>query len=222
MEGIRAYLESSTVHGLSYIASTKRYVRIFWILVVIAGFSGATYLIYESFLSWKQNPISTTIETLPMSLIKFPKVTVCPPKNTFTDMNKNVISTQNFSGDFVREGLDIYNYAVGVIDDHIHTDYIDKLQEEDRFYNWYNGFTQITQPYDRFTDTLYYNISTTANSGIISTQYFGDRFLEHLLDKEIKFEINIFPPRKGLKKFIKHFSIPRKPYPAPQPLGAWY
>ena len=41
MENFTAFLESSTIHGLSYIAAGRKYVRLFWILVVIGGFTGA-------------------------------------------------------------------------------------------------------------------------------------------------------------------------------------
>ena len=34
MEGVRAFLESSTIHGLTYISTTKKCARLFWILVV--------------------------------------------------------------------------------------------------------------------------------------------------------------------------------------------
>ena len=66
MVSIKDYLESSSVHGLVYIATTRKYVRLFWALVVIAGFTGAGFLIYESFEGWSDNPVSTTIETLPI------------------------------------------------------------------------------------------------------------------------------------------------------------
>ena len=52
MESIRNFLESSTIHGLSYISTTRKYVRVFWILVVIGGFSGAGVLIFTAFQSW--------------------------------------------------------------------------------------------------------------------------------------------------------------------------
>ena len=39
MEGVTAFLESSTIHGLAHIATGRKYVRLFWILVVIAGYS---------------------------------------------------------------------------------------------------------------------------------------------------------------------------------------
>ena len=82
MERVRTFLETSTIHGLNYISTTRKYSRLFWILIVIVGFSGAGFLINESFQSWSESPVKTTIETLPIAEIKFPKVTVCPPKNT--------------------------------------------------------------------------------------------------------------------------------------------
>ena len=91
MQSVRAYLESSTIHGLSYISTTRKCSRIFWLVIVIAGFSGAGVLIYNAFQSWALSPISTSEETLPMEQIKFPKVTVCPPKNTFTDLNYDLM-----------------------------------------------------------------------------------------------------------------------------------
>ena len=64
--GLKAFFESSTIHGLVYIATTKhRLIRLFWILVVIAGFTGAGVMIYQSFQSWADSPVKTTIETLP-------------------------------------------------------------------------------------------------------------------------------------------------------------
>ena len=135
MEGIRNFLESSTIHGLTYISKTRKFTRIFWILVVITGFSGAGYLINESFQSWADSPIKTTIETRPMSEIKFPKVTVCPPKNTYTDLNYDLMVADNvtITEDMIRE---LFNYAYDVVDKHIFMDDINKFHEEDRYYNW--------------------------------------------------------------------------------------
>ena len=91
MKGVSTFLESSSIHGLHYISTTRKYVRLLWILVVIIGFLVASLLIKESFDSWSESPIKTTVETLPISTIKLPKVTVCPPKNTFTDLNYDLM-----------------------------------------------------------------------------------------------------------------------------------
>ena len=116
MEGVRTFLESSTIHGLTYISTTRKYARLFWILVVIAGFVGASLLIKESFDSWSESPVKTTIETLPISDITFPKVTVCPPKNTFTDLNYDLMMTENVTlTEKMRD--EMFKYALEVINE---------------------------------------------------------------------------------------------------------
>merc|ERR1711923_207682 len=99
MEDVKTYFESSTIHGLNYIQIGKKYIRLFWVLVVIGGFTGAGVMIYNSFQSWADSPIKTTIETLPITEIIFPKVTVCPPKNSYTDLNYDLMMTENMTLD---------------------------------------------------------------------------------------------------------------------------
>ena len=94
---IQHFLESSTIHGLVYISTESKFARIFWILVVATGFTIATLLIDQSFTNWSDSPIKTTIETRPISEITFPKVTVCPPKNTFTDLNYDLMMLENMT-----------------------------------------------------------------------------------------------------------------------------
>lgn len=45
MENIKLFLETSTIHGLSYIAGSRPWVKLFWIITVIAGFTLAGTLI---------------------------------------------------------------------------------------------------------------------------------------------------------------------------------
>ena len=71
------YFESSSVHGVVYIGTTSKLIRLFWILVVVGGFSGAGILIQESLQGWQDSPIKTTIETLPISRVTFPKERFC-------------------------------------------------------------------------------------------------------------------------------------------------
>ena len=91
MDVVKEFLESSTIHGLSYIADNRQLVRLLWICVVIAGFTGSFILIFQSFSSWADSPITTTIETLPISELEFPNVTVCPPRNSFTNLNLDIV-----------------------------------------------------------------------------------------------------------------------------------
>ena len=73
MTDFKTYLEFSTIHGLGYIGSTKKFTRLFWILIVFTGFLGAGMLINEAFSTWSSSPVSTLIETLPITEITFPK-----------------------------------------------------------------------------------------------------------------------------------------------------
>ena len=114
MDGVRNFLESSSIHGLSYISTTRKLTRLFWSLVVLTGFTVAFLIIQESFGSWSESPIKTTIETLPISDIKFPKVTVCPPKNTYTDLNYDLMMTENMT---LTKGMrdEMFEYAFDVL-----------------------------------------------------------------------------------------------------------
>merc|ERR1711893_520591 len=119
MEGVNTFLESSTIHGLTYISTTRKYTRLFWILVVLTGFFGASLLIKESFDSWSESPVKTTIETLPISEIKFPKLTVCPPKNTYTDLNYDLMLAENVTLTNETKN-ELYEYVVAMIDEHLY------------------------------------------------------------------------------------------------------
>ena len=77
----RNFLESSSIHGALHIAKSRQGPRLFWMLIVVSGLAGAALLIQESFHSWSESPIRTTIETMPISKLRFPRVSVCPPRN---------------------------------------------------------------------------------------------------------------------------------------------
>ena len=90
MEALKEYLETSTIHGLLHIARSERYFKLFWGFVVITGFSSAGLLINENFRDWDEHPISTALETLGISEMTFPNITVCPPRNQFTSLNYDI------------------------------------------------------------------------------------------------------------------------------------
>ena len=98
-DGVQNFLENSSIAGLGHIASTKKFARLFWITVVIVGFAGATFMIQKSFIEWEENPITTTIESRPITELTFPKVTVCPPKHTYTDLNYDLMMLENMTLD---------------------------------------------------------------------------------------------------------------------------
>ena len=59
---INEFLSSTTIHGLSYIPTSRRLLKLFWLAVVAAGFSCSVMLILQSFRGWRESPISTSVE----------------------------------------------------------------------------------------------------------------------------------------------------------------
>ena len=103
LEELKIFLTISTIHGLGWLPISGRYLRIFWITVVLFGFGVSTYLIVKSFKGWQESPIATSVEVLPITEITFPNVTVCPPKETFTVLNYDVSMAENITLDKIQE-----------------------------------------------------------------------------------------------------------------------
>ena len=123
----------------------SRLVRLLWICVVIAGFTGAAVMIYQSFSSWSDSPITTTTETLPISELEFPNVTVCPPRNSFTNLNLDIAKSSMTSlrkgqrqslSEQISEVVFSSNMESKMI---MYNDCVEK----DRFRNQYHGLTKI-------------------------------------------------------------------------------
>ena len=83
------YLESTTVHGFSYISRRNPiWERIFWTCTVLAGFTIAGVLVVDSVDDWNKRQTITTLDSIatPIQEVQFPTVTVCvneevPPDN---------------------------------------------------------------------------------------------------------------------------------------------
>ena len=96
MDVVRDFLATSTIHGLSRIGSSQSKVSQFlWFATVVAGFTGAGYLIHSSFSSWKSSPVATSISTHSIADLQFPDITVCPPERTNTALNYDLFRLSN-------------------------------------------------------------------------------------------------------------------------------
>ena len=148
MKILTKFLEVSTIHGCYHISTSSKLVRIFWIWVVLSGFIGASLLIYNSFQSWRESPVKTTIRTMAIDNLKFPNVTVCPPKNTYTNLNYDLLMAENLT--LTNETRTILStYAFELLHDSFYEGILANLsliEDPDRFYNWYHGFTMINLP----------------------------------------------------------------------------
>ena len=172
MVGVMEFLDTSTIHGLSYIAANKGLVRLFWISVVIAGFTGAFILIQQSFSSWADSPISTTIETRPITEIDFPNVTVCPPRNSFTSLNPDIVWSRNitFDEEQRKELSDYVPYAAyDVTYKANNREYEEYDEGKIKYSHWYKGISKLELSQSMWTKAKTYGFLTTATNGSFLT-----------------------------------------------------
>ena len=193
----KQFFESSTIHGLVYISSETKFARLFWTLVVITGFTIATILINDAFTNWSESPIKTTVEKKSISELKFPKVTVCPPKNTFTDLNYDLMMLENMTltKETQDELFNITMYELLRRNDREKWFNVSKLQEENRMNNWYHGYSSVNLPdWWNTLDKLKYTISTCATTGSIWTEFYGDKYDPQKIERKLDYRIFIGPP----------------------------
>ena len=197
MEKVNDFLSSSTIHGLAYIPTSRGLLRLFWVLVVVSGFSTAAYLIVKSFRGWQESPISTSIEVLPITEMTFPNVTVCPPRDSLTLLNYDLqrAADVNVSREereelskyiselFLQEGYEAMLKDVKV------------FYERDRFRHWYEGVSQISLSYWQDIDKQkYFNFKTYATSGEIATPYYGEPWEAEKFEQSVSYSVNIYQP----------------------------
>ena len=205
MHDFKQFLASSTIHGLQYIEHSRNFVRVFWILVVFAGFFGAGMLIRESFINWDQRPMTTLTETLSINDVTLPNVTVCPPKDDYLNLNFDIIQLQKKG---ITEAIrkELFEYSITEIQNYFYEKIIkslENIQDPDMYYNWYHGYTSISYPYEyvdsdyRFHPFQFYHIiKTRAPYGNISTQYFGDSFDVNKLENDFYIRITLEVPER--------------------------
>ena len=197
IDNIKEYFNTSTIHGIGYISKTKGFVRLGWIFVIITGFMAAGVLIQESFHSWSMSPVSISKETLPISELTFPKVTVCPPKNTNTNLNSDLINAGKIGDLDNKTRHDLLDFVFQTI----HDGFYEKLEhnssflkEENQYFNWYNGYStiQFTIPGTKLVQ-LGGQISTCSLNGSFSTYGFNEAFNESMILTGFDLVVNIVP-----------------------------
>ena len=72
---------------------------------------------------------------------------------------------------------------------------ISKLEEKDKFRNWYNGYSKIQIPYFRGNHEIFnYEIRTFATTGTIKTGFWGDKFDPSKIERKFAYRIYINLP----------------------------
>ena len=84
------------------------------------------------------------------------------------------------------------------IDFHVFMDELKVLEEENRFHNWYYGLTRINRPQyiDRIdgSSILTFDLRTSATLGNVTTQYFGEKFKQNLVETFMLYSVKILTP----------------------------
>ena len=78
-EQFDAFCRQTAIHGLTYVAnSNKAFERVVWLVFVIVAFAISVLMIHKSFEDAAMNPVLTTIDTIDVTNVPFPAVTVLP------------------------------------------------------------------------------------------------------------------------------------------------
>ena len=194
MEGFKELFQTSSIHGVGHILSEEKLFKVLWIFVVFSGFIGAGLIISQSFLSWEESPVSTTIETQSISQLDFPEVVVCPAKHSFTTLGPDLELTENqtIEEDTKSGMLEILTDAVFDINFEKKYQELEQFYEKDRFRNWYEGYSKIVFP----NKNKYHLAKTSAVSGTFSTPFFGETFKEKDFILGFTSQISIYVPQR--------------------------
>ena len=103
-------------------------------------------MIHNSVKDWEESPVKTTIETLPIKEILLPKVIVCPPKNTFTHLNYDLMRMENLTLDNATRD-ELTKYAVQLLQEHVYDEVIRNLSliEENNRFNLHVAYFSTNQ-----------------------------------------------------------------------------
>ena len=201
LKGIKEFLDTSTIHGLAYISSTKGPPKVFWTTVVVCCFLTAGLMISSSFSNWFDNPIATTEKTLSVKEVTFPTITVCPPRNTFTNLNWDLIKGQNLTIDEqTRNSMRYTMYEV------IHGEFVKETMaafafynEESKSRNYYHGYDELRWIEDASTDAkkpLVLTLSSAAVNDSVRSPYFGEQYADSKFFRDLSFYFDIKIPKE--------------------------
>ena len=198
MKVVKDFLENSSIHGFFFVGDSKHpLIRFFWIATVIAGFVGSYIMISISVGSWTDNQVSTTVQTLPISGVTIPRVTVCPPKGTFTNLNYDLVMADSLSLDGATKDL-LTQEAVRLIENAAYQGTFNNFtafREKNRYRNLFLGLTNFKLVYTNIDSKSQaittYEVSTSAGEGEFSSPGLGQPFQEDQFDNYATFIYSI-------------------------------
>ena len=100
------------------------------------------------------------------------------------------------------------DYAFELLHDSFYSEIKENLSiinNDDRYFNWYHGYTEIGIPYWQYGNQLDYPVRTTASSGTMSTKYYGEKFDADNVHQNLRIHIEIKTPT--IAKFNKNMTL---------------
>lgn len=204
-ELVKEYLETSTIHGMVHISTSHRYFRLFWLVVVAGGFLTAGHLISKNIKEWNQHPVITAMETLDISQMTFPNVTICPPRNKFTSLNYDIsmIDRGQISlSSEIKENLTKHVTEVAFREFRLQVKTISEMFDRE-FYNlWYGGELDVVSE-AHLEEYEKENVNGSLSFGLVSERNLS---VSHVVNAkglmtrlEISIERNDSQPRRLLE-----------------------
>lgn len=136
------YIENCTIQGVKYIGEKNRHwiEKLFWIVAITCCFITCSFLIYEIYKKWLQDPLLVTFadSAIPISDIPFPAVTICPltridkEKLNFTEICHKLL--HNKSESLTQEKLKSFESAVHVCSES-NLPFLQKLKNDSKLHS---------------------------------------------------------------------------------------
>ena len=202
MERLKEFFEVSSIHGLYHISKSRSLSRIFWSVVSTSGFILAFSQIYENFQNFSKTPISTTVETWPIEKVTFPSITVCPVKDTFTNLNYDLVNAGNRNlNKFEKSHLiQLFYESIQEVDFKKTMEFMKGMRQNNSLRSFYEKLISFEIPIKRELAggdlRMYFRIYSNATSGQIKTPYFGNEiFNPNNFKLDFSFDLIIDMPR---------------------------
>ena len=73
---------------------------------------------------------------------------MCPPKNSFLNLNYDIMESDQMKIDR-QQRTELFDYAIDIIQKNLYNEVMKNLsmiEDPNRYQNWYNGLTKVSYP----------------------------------------------------------------------------
>ena len=169
------------IGGLKLVSFQNTVAKVAWLSIVCLGFLGAGVLINKSYSEWQSFPVSTSISTHSLEDLDFPTVVICPPENSNTALNYDLLRAANYS--FSKENRDRLVEAVWehfIAEDHeLFAEDMLAASNPSELEQVYNSIQSVPKPYNHGYEIVVWNTSGTISSARYREDFHESHFLKN-------------------------------------------